>query len=295
MPFVFKNLVEHGSGNPIVARLSAQILELARQTNLPKDKRDAIGEKYLDLMKRLLVCYEIRERFRDGFNKAVVGIDAQNAKGRAGGAVMLPQIPRLEEEARNFLVEAKGYVRELLQVVNMLYGTVFEEASEFTNAKKKKDATSLIVFAKATFGEDDARTKAWGEAGAFINHLVALRNAVEHPDGYSGRLVVTNFELSKDGIDEPTWYRIKDGELVHKPTSVRAEYDTFIENLLTLGEDVFIGWAAENLIGNGIMVIAEIPPNKRRPEMPVRYTTTLNPEMMAKIATRRAANKKTTS
>lgn len=123
------------------------------------------------------VWHEIRERFRDGFNKAVVEIDAQNATGKAGGAVMLPQIPRLKEEARNFLVEAKGYVRELLQVVNMLYGTIFEQASELTNAKKK-DATSLIAFAKATFGEDDARTKAWGEAGAFINHLVALRNAV---------------------------------------------------------------------------------------------------------------------
>ena len=47
MPFVLTNLVEHGAGNPIVARLIAQILGLARQTT-PKEKHDAIGAKYLD-------------------------------------------------------------------------------------------------------------------------------------------------------------------------------------------------------------------------------------------------------
>ena len=290
MPFVLTNLVEHGAGNPIVARLSAQILGLARQTT-PKEKHDAIGAKYLDLMKRLLVCYEIKEQFRTAFNRATDAIEAQHAAGKAGGAVVLPQIPRLEEEARNFLVEAKGYVRELLQVVNLLYGTAFEEASEFSSAKKRKGATSLIAFVRETFGENDARTKMFGEAGAFINHLVALRNAAEHPDGSSGRLVVTNFTLTKEGIEEPTWYRIKDGQLVHRPASIREEYNTFLHNLLTLGEDIFVSWAAENLIGDGVMMVVEIPPEQRNNDMPVRYTTTLRPDLLQALAAKQASRK----
>jgi len=124
----------------------------------------------------------------------------------------------------------------------------------------------------------------WGEAGAFIDHLVALRNAAEHPDGHSGRLVVKNFSIAPEGIDEPTWHRIKDGNEVHRPASIRVEYETFLDNLLTLGEDVFVSWAVNNLVGNGMLMIVVVPEAERRPEMPVKYETTLRPDVLQALA-----------
>ena len=107
-------------------------------------------------MKKLLTCFEIREQFCVSYNEAVATIEARQ---QAGSGYEIPQIPRLDAEARNFLVEAKGFIRDLLKVVNLLYGTDFQEASEFTRAKKKKGAVSLIEFAKRTFGDDDPETK----------------------------------------------------------------------------------------------------------------------------------------
>jgi hypothetical protein len=47
------------------------------------------------------------------------------------------------------------------------------------------------------------------EAAPPIEELTSMRNAVEHPDGYSGKLVVANFTLGADRrIDEPTWHRV---------------------------------------------------------------------------------------
>ncbi len=47
--------------------------------------------------------------------------------------------------------------RDLLKVVNHLYGTTFEEASEFSRAKK--GSQSLVEFAEKTFGADDGKTR----------------------------------------------------------------------------------------------------------------------------------------
>jgi hypothetical protein len=71
--------------------------------------------------------------------------------------VVIPQIERLEQDCHNCLFESKNYVRDVLYVVNKLYGTSFSEASEFSQARK--GGKSLIEFATGTFGADDARTK----------------------------------------------------------------------------------------------------------------------------------------
>ena len=97
-----------------------------------------------------------------------------------------------------------------------------------------------------------------------------MRNAVEHPDGYSGRLVIENFRRDPDQkLSEPVWYRLKDGNNATEPSSIRADFDTFIHNLLTLGEDVLVSWANENLEWPEMMEIAVIPEERRDPKTPL--------------------------
>jgi thermostable 8-oxoguanine DNA glycosylase len=65
MPFEFKKVLEHGTKNPIVARLSLQILEILKQCSASKDIQDKVGDLYVNsLQKKLLRCWEIEERFK---------------------------------------------------------------------------------------------------------------------------------------------------------------------------------------------------------------------------------------
>ena len=65
MPFEFKKVLEHGTTNPIVARLSLQILEILKQCNASKGNQDKVSDLYMNsLQKKLLRCWEIEERFK---------------------------------------------------------------------------------------------------------------------------------------------------------------------------------------------------------------------------------------
>jgi len=201
MPFEFKKVLEHGTTNPIVARLSLQILQILKQCNASEDLQAKVGDLYINsLQKKLLRCWEIEDRFKKEFAAA---IGKYKPPAAANAPVEIPQIARLDGECHNFLYEAKNFIRDLLQVVNLFYGTTFEEASEFSRAKK--GSQSLVEFAEKTFGADDGKTKMLREAGPSIEELISMRNAVEHPDGFSGKLRIANFTLGADRkIDEPT-------------------------------------------------------------------------------------------
>jgi len=271
MPFEFKKVFEHGTTNPIVARLSLQTLEILKQCNVSKDIQDKIGDLYLNsLQKKLLRCWEIEERFKKEF-VAVVG--KYKPPTAANAPVEVPQIARLEEECHNFLYEAKNYIRDLLQVLNYLYGTAFVDASEFSRAKK--GSQSLVEFAEKTFGADDGKTKFLKEAVLSVEELIAMRNSVEHPEGLSGKLFIANFTLGAGRkLDEPTWHREKDGKLVTEPSSIRSDLEASIGNLLTLGEDVFVSWASDHLQVPAMMRVAFIPEERRNPLCPIKWTVT---------------------
>jgi hypothetical protein len=288
MPFEFKKVLEHGTKNPIVARLSLQILEILKQCSASKDIQDKVGDLYVNsLQKKLLRCWEIEERFKKEFAAAV---GKYKPPAAANAPVEVPQIARLEEECHNFLYEAKNYIRDLLQVVNHLYGTTFVEASEFSRAKK--GSQSLVEFAEKTFGADDGKTKFLKEAVPSVEELIAMRNAVEHPEGLSGKLVIANFTVGADRkLDEPTWHREKDGKLVAEPSSIRADMEACIHNLLTLGEDVFVSWASDHLQVPAMMRVAFIPEDRRNPLCSIKWTVTASQHLEDLLSKAKSKNK----
>lgn len=275
-PFIFQKLLDYGTENSIVARLSLQIFQILEQCNLTEDKYEGIGELYLNsLQKKLLRCWEIKERFREEFNAAV---ETYEPPSRTSQTINVPYISRLEEECHNFLYEIKNYIRDLLRVWNLLYGTNFSNASEFFRAKKK--GQSLIEFSVEQFGVHDPKTKFLQEGVNGVEYYISLRNAVEHPGGYSGELCIRNFSLGSDGrIDEPTWHRQKDGESMEGPSSIRADMETALHNFVLLGEDIVVSWAADNLKIPTLMQIAAIPPERRDPKCPIKWIVTASPKL----------------
>jgi hypothetical protein len=154
LPFVVTKKVEHGTTNPIVARLTLQTLEILKQCDLTKDQSDKIANLYVgSLVKRLLRCWEIEQRIAADVEK---GRASYKQPARGAVSVELPQVPRLEEDCHNFLVEARSYLLDLLQVFNVLYGTDYKEASEWVRARK--GGKTVMEFAAATFGEAHVNT-----------------------------------------------------------------------------------------------------------------------------------------
>jgi hypothetical protein len=122
MPFVFRTLLDHGTTNPIVARLGLQVPQILDSCDIAREVRDKVSGLYVhSLQKKLLRCWEIKERVRHEFNEAI------DAYGPADDSKSLhiPQIMRLEGECSNLLYELKNYIRDLLEVINILYSTAF--------------------------------------------------------------------------------------------------------------------------------------------------------------------------
>jgi hypothetical protein len=90
MPFEFKKVLDHGTTNPIVARLGLQILQILEKCNASKDIQDKVGDLYMNsLQKKLLRCWEIEERFKKEFAAVV---DKYRPPAAANAAVEVPQI-----------------------------------------------------------------------------------------------------------------------------------------------------------------------------------------------------------
>ena len=281
MPFVLQTILEHGTKNPIVARLSLQIHQILNQCDIDKETQERIGEIYLNsLQKKLLRCWEIKSRYDRDFDKALQVYRPSRKKDQV---IEVPHISRLDEECHNFLYEAKNFIRDLLEVWNLLYGTGFSSAREFLPNQKK--GQSVIDFAVNEFGAKDGKTLFLQQAVECVDCLISLRNAVEHPGGYSGELRIQNFTRQPDGnLREPTWSRKVEGKLVYGPCSIRVDMETAIENFLTLGEDIVVSWAMDNLKVPSLMRLVPIPPEERDSKCPIKWVVTVHPGLVTEVS-----------
>src|SRR4051812_34913268 len=97
---------EHGTTNPIVARLTVQPVEILNQTTmLDVDQAKFVKLAVDELSKRLLRCAEIEQRLRKEADERRTKF---KPPARGDVAVEIPKIARLEEECENFLQETKN-------------------------------------------------------------------------------------------------------------------------------------------------------------------------------------------
>jgi hypothetical protein len=80
-----------------------------------------------------------------------------------------------------------------------------------------------------------------------VERVVDYRNAVEHPEGHSGRLKIRNFRLHPNGkFSVPAW-RIERDSRAGVESPIGADLVGIVENLLMLGEEMIVMWANNNL------------------------------------------------
>ena len=129
-----------------------------------------------------------------------------------------------------------------------------------------------IPYAEDTFGVTSQKTTFLKEAETNLRLYISMRNALEHPNGHSGSLQISNFVLYPDQkVEEPCWWREKGAEREIDKSSIRLGFEVAIHDLLTLAEDILVSWAVDNLKLPSIMRITSIPTEQRDKDCPVKY------------------------
>ncbi|MBR1033976.1 hypothetical protein [Bradyrhizobium liaoningense] len=218
------------------------------------------------MLKRILRCWEIEQGIRANIEKAKASF-----KPAAGAAQEISHVPRLKEDCENFLYEFKNFLRELLDVFNLLYATDYDEASEWI-WKSRNHPQPVIDYAAEKFGADNLKTRFLQQMKACNGPFITMRNAVEHPGGHSGTLVISDFTIGADGkLNEPVWSRVKDDKVEYGPTPILADLGRAVHNLFVTGEDTFVMWAMENLLLPGVVILGVVPEADRNPGCPIKY------------------------
>ncbi|MGE0288551.1 MAG: hypothetical protein AB7I42_19140 [Bradyrhizobium sp.] len=281
LPFVVAQKLDQGVTNPIVARLTLQNFELLQNCAIAKDTAEKLQAIYLnELTPKLLRLSQIHEKLRTDIEAKVA---SYKPPSRGATSVVLPQVLQLEEECRNYLYEAKNFLRDLLKVINLLFGTNFEEASEWIMEKKPK--LSVVGFAEANLQSQPDHIRYLQQLPRCIEPLVKMRNAVEHPGGHGGDHVIRNFRFEPNGsLSAPDWRRDKDGQTEYGPVSIVEDMRVGVHNLLTLAEDVLVMWAVDHAAVPGMMGIGVIPEASRNPACPIKYKMGLREEVVGQLA-----------
>jgi hypothetical protein len=283
MLFDVAKQIEHGTPNAIVARLTVQPTELLNQTTMVEaDQSTFVKLSVGELAPRLLRCFEIEQRLRKEANERRPKFKRPS---RGDVAVEIPQIPNLKADCENFLYEAKNYLRDLLKLVNLLWGTKYEDASEWVKGKKGRPSVQQFIIEQ--FGDSHANGKFIQQCQACIEPFSLMRDGVEHPE--SSKLDIQNFTRAEDKLIEPTWSLEKGGKYQVEPVPIIEDMARALDNLLILAEDMLIMWAQVNLAAPQLTEVRVIPALQRKSECPVKYRMWPTDAVLRDIARREAA------
>lgn len=262
-------LSKHGTTNPIVARLHVQTSELIQFAKLPAEASEILFQSYFDLGLKLLDCWDISEKIRLEVNDIVKNfVVARNDIG-----INVPYMQSIKTDAHHFLYIAKNFLRDLTGVVNIFFGTSFNEASNFSETMKPKNF--IRGWLSQNSKEDEALIALLQRSEAGITAIIKKRNAVEHPRGKSGVLYVHNFEHKGGGFNLPSW------NLNDNPREdISKELGKVTEELLIFSEELLITALSRRLVMANLFFL-EIPAEHRDPTCPKRFFVQIASEIKA--------------
>ncbi len=268
MTFVIKKLSEHGTTNPIVARLSVQASEIINFFHLEKDKRDQILDAYFYHIKpRVIKCDEISKSITEESEQIIADILENKLSSQSNGRVIeLPQVKELVSRSENFLYNAKSSLRDIAKIFKPLFGIEFTH-SRYDEIRKKMEEK---------LGPDSALVKQLKEDEPWIKDVIDMRNAVEHPSSKLGQLNISNVELVNTNekgqrfFQRPVWYF--DGK---EPSSICSDMNVITDNILRFAEDILVVSYIQ-LNPNSAVQFAEIPEKERDQSCPIRLRAVLD-------------------
>tara|TARA_B110001469_G_scaffold123917_2_gene136688 strand:+ start:573 stop:1319 length:747 start_codon:yes stop_codon:yes gene_type:complete len=223
---------------------------------------------------QLLTCYDRWVEVSTREAEIIRGVEDGGVPTQAEGRVAnINTIQGLAPSAHAFLYAAKSALRDVKSMICAFF-------VESRRAKKRiEDGNyhNLKEWAEGRFGDADRLARLIGtNVEAWIDEVYAKRNAVEHPDGGSGVLHISNFTAVQDpetrqwlGV-RPMWARNDE-----PASSITDDMQAIIDNILGFAEDML---ALSLLKSESALpiTICEIPQAKRDPNCPIRLSITID-------------------
>lgn len=263
MPFQVKKISDYGTSNPFVARLGFQFNELMKFFRLSKDQQEKLfGILLLEVQPKALTCFKIKEDLKSEEEKIINDYKKNGLNVQSQGKVVsLPSIVDLKEKSETFLYNSKILLRDYVEVFNVIF-----------NASLAKEARydKVCKWAKDELGKEHKLTLVLNEDhDLWINKIVKMRNAVEHPGGHSGHLHIEDFSLiyqnNKPLLKAPVWYLNDETK-----STIILDMEIFLHNILTFCEDTFA--LCLEIVGSEFpLKIVEVPELERNKDCPIRF------------------------
>lgn len=263
MPFIIQQVSSHGTSNPIFARLSVQTHDLIQFCYISKEKKEEIFcILHEDVQPRLLTCDDIAKAVVSKITSFMSQVAADGLKTQAQGRVFeVPHVIDLEEHIERYLYTAKSVLRDVTKLFEPFFG------KQFSGPRYDK----IYTWCVQQFGIEDALSKLIkNDHEMWIKQIIRMRNAVEHPGGYSEHLHIYNFEAifleNQDcpRLIEPSWH-LNDGPRV----PIRHDLSVFMSNALEFIEDLLVISMRKVGLPRNVEVF-QIPESERNPHCPVR-------------------------
>jgi hypothetical protein len=239
-----------------------QTSQLVQPFPLPDSQKEALDQIAHDVMLRLLAAKDARDRIAAQVAEVQARVGSQGLEVQAEGRfVNLPAVLNLQTDTENFLREAKLFLGQIARVFTPFYGTHLDHRFQ-----------RIRSWAERTFGKDDPLTSLLDSDPDWVERVIAMRNAVEHPGGRNGTLVVKNIALGSvqpPVLVPPSW-----GFAGAALGPVLPEMDAILQNGLTLFEDLLCA-CLEKVQPQGPFLIIEVPDDQRDPKMPIRLRVAL--------------------
>jgi hypothetical protein len=282
--FEIRKINNVGVGHPVVARLGVQASDLIAWMDIEDAKRKEIASLYaITLTQRLLRCYQLRNDLAKLVNAAVEAVPPPQGDKRIRE---VPHVVGLQGVAEGFLYEAKNYLRDLLNLFRIAYDCKLTDASAFANLKGEGDS-EIVTWAASTFEPNDELTKLLRTEQEWVAEPIRMRNAVEHPGGFSGTLTLTNIRADPNQFGSyiaPTWAR------TGRPDSdIVKDMDCGLDNMLTLAEDLLVGVVIKKTKSANLIKVVEIPSEERDLQCPIRLRVEPSEEILSQLPRRQPA------
>ncbi len=258
--FRIQRVSNYGTSTPAVARTFYQGCEiLGFFFGVPEAQREEAKGVLHELQRHLVRCVEIRDSIAQEVTAAHEEVAAKGFEFQSSGRVVtLPSVPDLQSRAESFLQSAKLAIRETALLVKPFYGEKHDHRYH-----------KFAAWAERQFGSDDAFPQAIKAFEPWVKTIVAMRNAVDHPDDTpGGKLLTENFCLGGTSaaptLVDPTW-----GLSGQPQQPIFTEMDAIIEGVIELGEEILAGLFYK-FKGDFPLAIYEIPVAERDPSCPIR-------------------------
>lgn len=259
---------DHGTANPMVARLSLQTHELIQFCSIDnKQKEEVFGLYHDQIQPRVITCDEISQEIATEILAVAQELEEKGFVIQSQGRVITdPYLKKLEPRVEQYLYSYKSALRELSKIFNYFFQTEFYEARY----------DKILEWSKTHFGKKNELSRLLEEdLGLWIQKTIKMRNAVEHPGGYSGYLNIHNFTLLPESHPnypkavEPTWHLNEE-----PPVSIAQDLLIKTVNLLEFCEEILVICMINKGVPN-MLSVAEIPEENRNPSKPIRLEMVL--------------------